>query len=248
MSDESYTNAVIKEREEFRAHLLDIAKMTGNAGDIGAAWEGVAALVEKNQRLAHLASTCLHLAYGWNDHNQPPAHVAARQSAAAIGIISIDDANDFMERNDAVGQLRIRRSQGDPVGAVSGRQEYLHPDDAAVERFASAMGTKLAVSRANGRSGWDDPEQCTIDDLARQLGQEVVKGDPVDIANLAMMLWHRCAKPQQVSASLAEVRALAIEDAAADCAKVNTITGEKVPVWIGMDLVNYANRIRKEAK
>jgi hypothetical protein len=66
-----------------------------------------------------------------------------------------------------------------------------HPDDAAVDRFAAAMKAKLAAARAEGRSGWNDPAQCTADDLAIDLRKHVNKGDPVDVANVAMFLHAR---------------------------------------------------------
>ncbi|MEF3068105.1 hypothetical protein [Pandoraea apista] len=66
-----------------------------------------------------------------------------------------------------------------------------HPDDAAVDRFSVAMKAKLAKKRAQGRGGWDDERVCSPDDLARMLVDHVRKGDPVDVGNLAMMLFNR---------------------------------------------------------
>lgn len=66
-----------------------------------------------------------------------------------------------------------------------------HPDDAAVDRFAVAMKTKLAQKRAEGRSGWEDKGQCSQDRLSLMLRGHVAKGDPVDVANFAMMLHQR---------------------------------------------------------
>lgn len=66
-----------------------------------------------------------------------------------------------------------------------------HPDDAAVDRFAAAMKAKLAEKRAEGRGGWDDPEQCSTTYLATLLRGHVAKGDPLDVGNFAMMLWNR---------------------------------------------------------
>lgn len=63
-----------------------------------------------------------------------------------------------------------------------------HPDDIAVDRFATMMKDKLAAARAKGRGGWDDPSQCTVEDLSIMLRVHVGKGDPVDVANFAMML------------------------------------------------------------
>lgn len=66
-----------------------------------------------------------------------------------------------------------------------------HTDDIAVDAFAAAMKAKLAKKRSDGRSGWDNPDECTVEFLAELLVGHVRKGDPVDIGNLAMMLFHR---------------------------------------------------------
>jgi hypothetical protein len=60
-------------------------------------------------------------------------------------------------------------------------------DYIAVDMFALAMKEKLDASRAKGRSGW---EECSPDDLWKMLREHVEKGDPRDVANLAMMIWH----------------------------------------------------------
>ncbi len=62
-----------------------------------------------------------------------------------------------------------------------------HPDDEAVDRFADAMKEKMTASRAKGRSGW---QQCAPADLSHMLREHVAKGDPRDVANFCMMLWH----------------------------------------------------------
>lgn len=66
-----------------------------------------------------------------------------------------------------------------------------HPDDLAVDRFAVAMKAKLAKKRAEGRGGWEDKDQCSAEFLSDLLREHVEKGDPVDVANLAMMLHQR---------------------------------------------------------
>lgn len=68
-----------------------------------------------------------------------------------------------------------------------------HPDDFAVDQFGAAMKEKMAVSRLKGRSGWNDPLLCTASFLRRLLVKAVRKGDPVDVANFAMMLHARGA-------------------------------------------------------
>lgn len=66
-----------------------------------------------------------------------------------------------------------------------------NPDDVAVDSFAAAMKAKMAAARAKGRGGWEDPAQCTADDLSRMLRDHVDKGDPRDVANFCMMLHQR---------------------------------------------------------
>lgn len=66
-----------------------------------------------------------------------------------------------------------------------------HPDDLAVDRFAAAMKSKLAVARTKGRGGWDRKNECSAEDLSRLLREHIEKGDPVDVANFCMMLHQR---------------------------------------------------------
>lgn len=66
-----------------------------------------------------------------------------------------------------------------------------HPDDEAVDRFASAMHAKMAQARAKGKEGWDDPERCTIDRLIELCDLSLLAAEWVDVANYAMMLWAR---------------------------------------------------------
>lgn len=66
-----------------------------------------------------------------------------------------------------------------------------HPDDEAVDRFASAMHAKMAQARAKGKEGWDDPERCTDRKLEALFLQAYEHGEWVDVANYAMMLWAR---------------------------------------------------------
>ncbi len=65
-----------------------------------------------------------------------------------------------------------------------------HYDDYAVRQFAKLMAEKMAASRAKGRSGWNDPEKCSVDYLRFLLYEHLDKGDPVDVANICMMLRH----------------------------------------------------------
>lgn len=68
-----------------------------------------------------------------------------------------------------------------------------HRDDVAVDLFAAAMKGKLATKRDQGMGGWDDPVACPVVRLQQMLLEHIGKGDPVDVGNLAMMLWNRGA-------------------------------------------------------
>lgn len=67
------------------------------------------------------------------------------------------------------------------------REQDVHPDDKAVDRFAARMKWKLANARAKGKSGWQD-RSWTPDQISADLRQHVDKGDPTDVANYCMFL------------------------------------------------------------
>ncbi|MBN4176241.1 hypothetical protein ALQ93_03169 [Pseudomonas syringae pv. pisi] len=80
-------------------------------------------------------------------------------------------------------------------------QPNQHPDNLAVDRFATAMKTKLAEGRAKGRDGWGKP-WVEDEQLAEQLVKHLPKGNPgnfEDIANFAMMLHQRGAHPNELT-------------------------------------------------
>ncbi|AOJ64732.1 hypothetical protein WJ32_19490 (plasmid) [Burkholderia ubonensis] len=93
-------------------------------------------------------------------------------------------------------------SPADAAAAWNRRGESVHSDDIAVDRFSAAMKAKLARKRAEGRGGWNDPASCHISTLARYLVEHVGKGDPVDVANFAMMLHQRGADNGVLPAAL----------------------------------------------
>lgn len=78
-------------------------------------------------------------------------------------------------------------------------------DELGVERFTKAMLAKLARKRDEGRGGWNhqpytsQPDRgdvteyfgCSVADLQHMLAEHIAKGDMVDIANFAMMIWNR---------------------------------------------------------
>jgi len=73
-----------------------------------------------------------------------------------------------------------------------------HVDDIGIDRFTNAMRLKMAYARAKGRSGWDDPAQCSGEQLAAALVEHLSKGNAgtfEDVANFAMMLHQRKESP-----------------------------------------------------
>ncbi|NYT68749.1 hypothetical protein [Pusillimonas noertemannii] len=132
---------------------------------------------------------------------------AARRGAPDGDIVDsqeriLDAAKHWAEQRDigpahakaawADFQLRVQAElnythaiASDPQEEVGEERRDEHPDDVAVQAFAQAMKSKLAKKRADGRGGW---QQCDANTLSSMLSDHVAKGDPVDVANLAMML------------------------------------------------------------
>jgi len=74
-----------------------------------------------------------------------------------------------------------------------------HSDDFHFDLFAACCKEKLATARNKGRSGWDNPEVCSVEHLAELLVHHLTKGNAgtfEDIANFAMMLHQRSADPK----------------------------------------------------
>jgi hypothetical protein len=80
--------------------------------------------------------------------------------------------------------------------ALARASEATHTDDVAVDSFARAMKDKMAQARAKGRSGWEGMDPA---DLSRMLREHVEKGDPRDVANFCMMMWHHSASIDRAS-------------------------------------------------
>lgn len=110
-------------------------------------------------------------------------HTAADATGSAVFVV---DHNGERGDEDAIaiaGRLIVL------VNASNKAPE--HPDDLAVSRFAAAMQEKLAKKRDEGRGGWEDKAECSNARLSRLLRDHVEKGDPIDVANLAMMIHQR---------------------------------------------------------
>lgn len=74
-----------------------------------------------------------------------------------------------------------------------------HTDDSAIDRFAAAMKSKMAKQRDKGYGDWDNPAACPAERLEQCLRESVLKGDPVDVGNFAMMLFNRGQRAEALS-------------------------------------------------
>lgn len=102
---------------------------------------------------------------------------------------------------DEIERLRKRVAELEADAEAEAREP--HSDDVAVDSFAAAMKHKLALARAKGRGGW---ETCSPADLSRMLREHVEKGDPRDVANFCMMLWHHGSPIVSAPADSGEAR------------------------------------------
>lgn len=129
--------------------------------------------------------TCMLAGAPWPDEMLPELQrlLSIYDGLRAHGQRPVDPATLPREAAKLVMETGLLPDTAQPV--------LIHPDDAAVDRFAAAMKAKLASARAKGRSGWEDKAQCQQESLALDLRKHVHKGDPVDVANFAMMLHQR---------------------------------------------------------
>lgn len=137
-------------------------------------------------------ATLQEAALVWNarplESQGTPTPAADEVEAVAWAIIRA--ANE----EDAVRELQEYGNAGPfaraAIAALQARSAE-HPDDIAVDRFAAAMKAKLAQKRREGRGGWQNRDECSAERLSSMLRDHVGKGDPVDVANFAMMLHQR---------------------------------------------------------
>jgi len=104
------------------------------------------------------------------------------------------------------------------------------------------MKDKMAAARAKGRGGWEQCDPATLSDMLRK---HVEKGDPRDVANFCMMLWHLNAPISRAAESTSEV-ALGILKASHD-GSFSFVPGPHNPVipYEGMSV--YASPLTREA-
>lgn len=162
-----------------------------------------------SENLRKLAETLQHLA------DQASA-VATSAPAAPPGVVfdmvalvkqlvlehRVAEPNSLLA-SQALGYLKSHGLLDSPL--------RVHGDDSALDRFALAMRAKLAAARAKGRGGW---ETCPPEALNRMLHEHLEKGDPRDVANFCMFLWHTGHRTTTPAPAAPAVDAMAERDAA----------------------------------
>lgn len=107
---------------------------------------------------------------------------------------AVEDSRQFfvlLRHHADSGSQRMIDDALSLIATQSHQHKPVHTDDIAVDRFAATMKSKLAKKRGEGRAGWDDEEFCPVDWLKQEMRRHCFKGDPVDVANFAMMIWNR---------------------------------------------------------
>lgn len=107
-------------------------------------------------------------------------------------------AKDIREIADAMADLLNDQSQIN-----------LHIDDVGINNLTNAMRLKMAYARSKGRCGWDDPAQCSGEQLAKMLVEHLTKGNAgtfEDVANFAMMLHQRKESPSLLADAINAVK------------------------------------------
>jgi hypothetical protein len=105
-------------------------------------------------------------------------------------------------------------------------------DDHAVDLVAKAMKEKLALKRQQGFGGWHDISKCTGERLAELLLGAVAKGDPIDVANFAMMLFCRSESHRALKDAFAAVPGNQIQALNTAAGIIHNITLGNQAAWI----------------
>nr|WP_240348670.1 hypothetical protein [Pseudomonas viridiflava] len=115
-------------------------------------------------------------------------------------------------------------------------QVHKHPDNLAVNHFATAMKTKLAEARAKGLRGRSDT-RVQDGTLAEMLVEHIPKGNPgnfEDIANFAMMLHQRDAHPRELTfaynAMLSTIPTRRVQSGSSNMSMPNTAMAKERPI------------------
>ena len=203
-------DALVKLSEKFVTatwHLLDNSETSGPIDD-----PTIAVWRPDFDEVSALLDRCEGLPSGSTEHMNAGELLSANMTAAITALRAQlarrEEMHDcaMKERDDATLYADEQKARADlaeaalaasiptdPVtnaGCCQAPSPPEHYDDYCIRQFAKLMSEKMAASRAKGRSGWHDPEKCSVEYLRSLLYEHLDKGDPVDVANFCMMLRH----------------------------------------------------------
>lgn len=92
---------------------------------------------------------------------------------------------DFTEPQFDLGSTQINDHPATPEL----RETQFHSE--CIDRFAASMKASMENHRLQGKTGWADPAQCSIERLEELLRGAYLKGDIMNIATYCMMLHQR---------------------------------------------------------
>lgn len=93
------------------------------------------------------------------------------------------------------------------VDASQSNSEESVIDCRAVLQCALGMMGKMHEASEKGRSGWHDPQRCSLESLTHMFFRRIQKGDMIDVMNFAMMIWSRASQlggKEEVAAYMTE--------------------------------------------
>jgi len=231
--EKAYNNALAADVDVVSAMWMnlsmDCAKVSNDLIPRADADLAVALMVEK-------AAGSLQTLVCGHGTNASPAYDAAWAAGATFRAECDFEAIRALAPASALAELQALR---DARTALTGDRATDFDND-AVYQFSKLMKDKMAKSRAKGRKGWNDPTQCSPDFLRHLLYEHIYKGDPVDVANLCMMLRHydepTTPKPED------DLRLLHTEAAEAELAtlraQVERLTGKLALVQRALEKVD----------
>ncbi|MGI2045986.1 hypothetical protein [Shewanella oncorhynchi] len=144
-----------------------------------------------------------------------------------LAMIFVEDSEEIAEffeasggRNHLVLAKDVRELADEMADLLNDQAvENRHIDDIGIDRFTNAMRLKMAYARSKGRSGWNDKELCSGEQLAAALVEHLSKGNDgtfEDVANFAMMLHQRKESPMLLVDAVNDIRAKAIRQFVSD--------------------------------
>ncbi len=125
-------------------------------------------------------------------------HEAARWACAHHERQTRHDLDSDLQANEQ----NATQDLADAIREIALHGIEAHVDDLHIDATAAAMKRRLAEKRAAGYCGWNDSNDCRIENLAILLHRSLRQGKALDVANFAMMLHRREAAPEAIIAAL----------------------------------------------